>query len=267
MKKWYFVIAFILLIVSIIFLLYPTVSNNIMEQTVTAKINNFDSIINNVLDDGDFESALEDGEVDKEGYPIDESGKRTSSTPVIYKRDIDRLYKDSVAYNESLKLNQYDLLVDEQAYQKPALDLYDYGIRDGIYGYVTAPSIDMKLPIYLGADESNLSCGAAHMTYTSLPIGGDDTNTVLAGHTGYTGRIFFDNICNLKVGDRVVVTNYWSSCEYKVTKTAVRKPSDSQDIFIQQDKDLLTMFTCIQTKDGVYDRYYVICEACIKKIY
>ena len=56
----------------------------------------------------------------------------------------------------------------------------------------------MRLPIYLGANSSNMSYGAAHMSATSLPIGGKNTNAVLAGHTGYIGRIFFDNLRNLK---------------------------------------------------------------------
>lgn len=81
-------------------------------------------------------------------------------------------------------------MLRNDTYSQAAVNLEDYGITDGIYGYVTAETINMRLPIYLGANSSNMSYGAAHMSATSLPIGGKNTNAVLAGHTGYIGRIF-----------------------------------------------------------------------------
>ena len=98
------------------------------------------------------------------------------------------------------------------------------------------------------------------MSATSLPIGGKNTNAVLAGHTGYIGRIFFDNLRNLKIGDRVSITNYWNTLNYKVVETKVNKPNESGDCYLQKDRDLLTMFTCISDGNGGFDRYYVICE-------
>ena len=75
-----------------------------------------------------------------------------------------------------------------------------------------------------------MSYGAAHMSATSLPIGGKNTNAVLAGHTGYIGRIFFDNLRNLKIGDWVSITNYWDTLNYKVVETKVwfRKLKDAE---------------------------------------
>ena len=145
-----------------------------------------------------YADALKAGEIDSEGYAVDkESGKRTSSVPVVFKADLDRLKRDSIAYNEDLKKTQGSKFNGSGDFNgKSALDLRDYGIYDGVYGYVSAPSIDMLLPIYLGTSDSNMSYGAAHMTFTSLPIGGADTNAVIAGHTGYVGRIFFDNLRN-----------------------------------------------------------------------
>ena len=118
----------------------------------------------------------------------------------------------------------------------------------------------MRLPIYLGANNANMSYGAAHLTYTSLPIGGDTTNTVLAGHTGYVGRIFFDNLRNLKIGDTVTLHNYWGSLDYRVTETKVCLENETQDVFLKEGKDLLTMITCISDGHGGFNRYYVICE-------
>ena len=189
-----------------------------------------------------------------------EDNSATENETVLYRVDIDRLYADSKKYNEMLKLNQQNLLIDELSYQNPSLNLLDYGIPNGVYGYVSAPSIGMELPIYLGASEYNMAYGAAHMTYTSLPIGGKSTNSVLSGHTGYIGRIFFDYIRNLNIGDEVIVENYWDKLTYKVIDREIYKNYQSSACYLTEGKDLLTMLTCISDGQGGFDRYYVICE-------
>lgn len=258
-RKAVIIIASVMLVAGLALVLFPPLSNFIGRLIANSETGRFDSQVANA-EDGSYSQAVKDKKVDKQGYPVGDDGKRTSDTRILYKVDIERLYKDSIKYNENLKENQNSLLTNQYSYTKSSLDLTKYGIFDGIYGYVSAPSIDMKLPIYLGANASTMSYGAAHLTYTSLPLGGKNTNTVLAGHTGYVGRIFFDNLRNLKISDRVTVTNYWSTLKYKVIQTKVLKPSESQDIFIKNNKDLLTMITCISNGNGGFNRYFVICE-------
>lgn len=261
-RKVVTIVAVIMLVAGLGFLLFPPISNTVGKQISQNEAKTFDEIADNVVEDSTetYETALAKGEIDEEGYPIDENGNRTSSVQRIYKLDLDRLYKDSVAYNELLKTEQSNLLINDYSYVEPALNLIDYGISYDCYGYVSAPTIDMTLPIFLGASNANMNYGAAHLTYTSLPIGGEKTNTVLAAHTGYVGRIFFDNIRKLDIGDEVTLTNYWESLTYKVVDKQIHKPADSQSIFINDDRDLLTMLTCISGDNGDFDRYYVICQ-------
>ncbi len=260
-KKIVTIMATLMLVAGLGLFMFPIVSNFVGTQIANAETEKFETQIETVIDNGTtFEEALEKKQIDTEGYPIDESGKRTSKTPIVFKPDLDRLRADSLAYNEDLKKNQGSLLVDEYSYIEPSLNLYEYGITDGIYGYVSAPSIDMKLPIYLGANNANMSYGAAHMTYTSLPLGGERTNTVLAGHTGYVGRVFFDNLRNLQIGDEVILRNYWENLSYKVVETKICKPDESGDCFIRSDADMLTMITCIKGDGKDFDRYYVLCK-------
>ena len=42
--------------------------------------------------------------------------------------------------------------------------------------------------------------------------------------------------------------------------TAVYAPDQSQAIYISDDRDLLTMFTCIPDGNGDFNRFFVICE-------
>ncbi len=257
MKKLITIIAFILTICALCFFLYPSISNQIGLNTVTDKINTFNITAGNIKD-GSYDDGLNNNEIDKEGYPIDEKGNRISDIPIVYKYDLDRLYKDSLKYNQNLQSNQPTIL--NKDYEYSALNLKDYGIYNGIYGYISAPSINLNLPIYLGANETNMSYGATHLCYTSLPIGGKNNNTVISGHTGYIGQIFFDNITNLNISDNVSVTNYWQTLNYKVIETKVVTKTETKDIYIQKGKDLLTLMTCISDGHGSFNRYIVVCE-------
>lgn len=259
MRKILICVAVAMLVAGLGLLLFPPISNFIGSLIANGETQKFDTQITNIQD-GSYEDALKNGKIDKQGYPIDKNGKRTSNTACFYKVDIDKLKKDSTEYNNMLKTDQGEKLTGSYAYSKPSLDLTKYGIFDGIYGYVTADTIQMKLPIYLGANADNMSYGSAHLTYTSLPIGGTSTNTVLAGHTGYVGRIFFDNIKRLNKGDTVKLTNYWDNMNYTVTDKKIVNPNEAQDIFINSKKDLLTLVTCVSNGNGGFNRYIVICE-------
>ncbi len=266
------IIASILLLAGLALLLFPPISNYIGKQKARHKTEDYEKTLTYVIsEDSDagtgitqktYADALKAGEVDSEGYAVDkESGKRTSSAPVVFKADLDRLRRDSIAYNEDLKKTQGSKFNGSGDFNgKSALDLRDYGIYDGVYGYVSAPSIDMLLPIYLGTSDSNMSYGAAHMTFTSLPIGGADTNAVIAGHTGYVGRIFFDNLRSLNIGDRITVRNFWETLTYEVSEKNTFKPNESAAAFIKEGEDLFTMFTCTPSASGDFDRFFVKCR-------
>lgn len=249
----------LLLLVSVGLFVYPSISKGVEEKKINTQIENFDTQVEEVQDEGSYEEALKEGKIDEEGYKVDTDGNRVSNTPIHYKVDLDRLLKDSQAYNKNVEKNQYTLLT-EDTYVKSALDLTNYGIYDGIYGYISAPSIDMSLPIYLGASDYNMSSGAGHMTGTSLPIGGKNTNCILTAHTGYIGRTFFDNLSRLSKGDNVYIKNYFGTLHYKVVTTEVHSPKDSYRCYIEEGKDLITLITCISDGHWGFNRYYVICE-------
>ena len=264
-KKWKIVIIVLsvtLIVTAVIVALYPTASKIQTEQKIEHDIHTFDTHTkkdNIIPKDKTKEDAVDEGIIDEEGYILDEDGDRIYDEPAYYQADLDRLYRDSVAYNAELQKTQNERLKDD-TWKEMSLDLEDYGIWDGIYAYIEADAIDMQLPIYLGATDWNMSLGAAHLSNTSLPIGGKGSNCVLAGHTGYFGKTFFDNIIYLEKGDIVKIKNLWTTLEYKVIETETRVPTDGTRLFIDDNKDLLTFFTCIYNGRGTYDRYYVICE-------
>ena len=246
------IIALLLLFVSAALFLFPNVSKKVLQAKNDAAVEQFDNFCEEMRN-GDRLQAIEDGIISDEGYLLDDDGKIVSNYPVIYREDIEMLYEDSVAYNEALKDRQ-DMDVD---FAEAALDLTEYGIYDGIYGYISAPAIGMNLPIYLGASEDNMAWGCTHLMNTSLPLGGEDSNAVFAGHTGYFGMIVFDYIPNLNNGDIVSVTTYFDKLDYRVISKKEITDTYTNDIYIEKGKDLLTLITCARKGKA---RYEVVCE-------
>lgn len=266
------VFAVLLVLAGLMLLITPKISNRVGEQIAHYAIEDFKALKSQAIADEPTErkKTVEDSAVNDNpqkgnssvvqsdnGFVILDNGDSSNigETP-----DFNRLYTDSVAYNENLKKHQTELLVNEWSYQKPSLNLSNYGIYSGVYGYISAPSIGMELPIYLGGNDDNMALGAAHMTYTSLPIGGESTNCVLSGHSGYIGRIFFDYIPNLNLGNEIIVENYWNTLKYKVIDKQINKSYESAACYITEGKDLLTLITCISNGRGGFDRFYVIAE-------
>ena len=200
--------AALFLLVGAVLLIAPRISNHIGKEEAHSAIEQFEELKGSIEHTVPTQSSTDTTKPTdeptaaahhSEERSIDDYRSDDESYSAEYHIDADRLYRDSVAYNEKLKTEQYNLLINETSYRQASLNLYDYGVPNNIYGYISASSIGMELPIYLGATDDNMAFGAAHLTYTSLPIGGESTNCVLAAHTGYIGRVFFDDIRYLQI--------------------------------------------------------------------
>ena len=264
-RKILIILAVILLVVGLGFLLFPPISNWIGRMNNEKLSREFDEKRDSIVDfledeDGNradnAEDAQKKGITDAQGRKIDRSGKK-SDRSFVFRADLDALHRDSLAYNHDL-LNRQGT-GEFVRYQQAVFDLRSYGLSDGMYAYLSIPKIDLRLPVYLGADDSTMSYGVGHLYGTSLPLDEKNTNCALAGHTDYIGRIFFDNIRTLEDGDEVTVSNYWENITYRVIDRRIVAEDEVNDLLIQKDRQLLTLITCIRGEEG-FDRYLVICE-------
>ncbi|MBQ8238878.1 MAG: class C sortase [Oscillospiraceae bacterium] len=175
-------------------------------------------------------------------------------------RKYPQLWDQMRAYNEAIYASGQAGLSDESSYETPAFVLSDYGLDSEVFAVLTIPAIDLEMPLYLGATRQHMADGAAHMSQTSLPIGGDNTNCVIAGHRGWKGAAYFLNIPNLKKGDIVTITNLWETLTYEVVGAKIITPYDVESIHIQPGRELLTLLTCHPPATGGRERYLVFCE-------
>lgn len=171
---------------------------------------------------------------------------------------LEELYEKLMEENQRLYEEHQPQLVDPFSYEQPAIDLSEYGLEDGVIGYLTIDKMGIELPIYLGANPKNMTLGAAHMTNTSYPIGGENTNCVLAGHRGYFQAPMFRNIQKLELGDVVQVQNFRETLQYEVSEIQVVNPDEVECLSIRSGEDLLTLITCHPYPTNTY-RYVVIC--------
>ena len=163
-------------------------------------------------------------------------------------------------YNRQLYAEQQSSLIDLEACETPAADLTAYGVADEIIGVLEIPAMELIMPVYLGASDAHLAAGAAVLGNTSAPIGGDNTNCVIAGHRGWRGADYFRHIDRLAVGDSVTLTNLWGTLTYTVADFQIIQPHEVEKIKIQPNRDLLPLLTCHPYARGGRQRYVVYCE-------
>lgn len=163
-------------------------------------------------------------------------------------------------YNRNLLESGQSGLCDAWSYQQPSFDLASYGVEEEAAGVLTIPALDLEMPIYLGASEENMAKGAVHLSQTSLPLGGESTNCVIAGHRGWYSAPYFRYLDKLQIGDEVRVTNLWESLTYRVSEVKIIDPGDIGQILIQPGRDLVTLVTCHPYASGGKYRYLVFCE-------
>lgn len=109
---------------------------------------------------------------------------------------------------------------------------------------VRIPKISVNLAIYHGTSPDVLARGVGHVAYSSLPVGGEGSHSVLSAHTGYANQRFFSDLNQMEIGDVFFINCFGMEMAYKVSRIDVVEPDDSSLLKIQPDKDYCTLVTC-----------------------
>lgn len=175
-------------------------------------------------------------------------------------RPYPELWGSMTDYNQQIYTDGQSTLSEVGAYQAALFTLTDYGLPDETFGVISIPKLDLEMPLYLGATDENMAKGAAVLSGTSIPIGGSNTNAVIAGHRGWGGAAYFRYITDLVVGDEIVITNLWERLRYRVVGTKIIEPHEIENILIQPGRDMVTLLTCHPYASGGKQRYLVYCQ-------
>lgn len=115
---------------------------------------------------------------------------------------------------------------------------------NGIMGYVEIPKIQVHLPIYHGTDAEVLDRGVGHLLGSSLPVGGENTHTILSGHSGMASQKMFTDLEQLTQGDVFYLNVLNETLAYQVTEINTVLPYETDLLGIVPGEDLCTLVTC-----------------------
>ncbi len=154
----------------------------------------------------------------------------------------DALLEEAHAYNRSLteKENPYRMTKENLAQYNALLNLSG----NGVIGYIEIPSIGCSLPIYHGVEDSVLQIAIGHIEWTSLPIGGESTHSVVSGHRGLPSAKLFTDLDKLIPGDHFLLRILDETLTYEVDQLLIVEPEDTKALQIVEGKDYCTLVTC-----------------------
>ena len=155
--------------------------------------------------------------------------------------DYTAIFQSAYDYNEALYQTDFHLM----DYKK--VPGYEEALKvEGtkIIGYVKIDKISVELPIYHGTSDQVLNKGAGHFEGSSLPVGGENTHSVLSAHRGLPGAKLFTDLDRLELGDTFQITILDQVLTYQVDQIKIINPSEYTDLMIVEGMDYCTLLTC-----------------------
>ena len=150
-------------LIGVCILLYPAFSNFWNSRIQSRAIANYESILD-TLKPEDYTAIFE---------------KADAYNKELYETDFPlRDYKNVSGYYENLSIADNDMI-----------------------GYLKIERIGVELPIYHGTSEKVLSKGVGHLEGSSLPVGGENTHSVMSAHRGLPSSKLFTDLDRVEVGD------------------------------------------------------------------
>lgn len=111
-------------------------------------------------------------------------------------------------------------------------------------GFVRIPKINQDLPVYAGTSDRVLDRGCGHLEGTSLPIGGENTHSVITAHRGLPKAKLFRELDKLKEGDIFYFQNINTTLAYEVDQIITVEPWDFEPVLVIEGEDMMTLLTC-----------------------
>lgn len=122
----------------------------------------------------------------------------------------------------------------------PALEQY---IFENMQGVLTIKKIDLKIPVLKEDTKENLNISVAHVAGTSGP--GEVGNYVIAGHRMRAYGRHFNRLHEVTVGDEIVFTGpEGETYKYRVFEVLIVNPEDTWVLLPSGEEKLITLVTC-----------------------
>lgn len=154
----------------------------------------------------------------------------------------DEIWEAAKAFNASLLKRSNDFYLSKQ--QREDYEELLNVSENGVMGYVEIPAIDCSLPVYHGTDESVLQIAVGHLEWSSLPVGGESTHSILSGHRGLPSAKLFTDLDKLVAGDVFMLNVLDEVLTYEIDQILIIEPDELDDLLIVEGEDYCTLMTC-----------------------
>lgn len=215
-KKLGDIMPLIMVLAGLAILLYPTVSNFLVERNSSRAISQYDQAVESLTDDA-YRQMIADARAYNQALAA-LAGVQTDDSSAGAPAEAESLHK---AYDGLLNLN-----------------------GDGMMGYLSIPRLDVSMPIYHTVEEPVLQVGAGHMPETSLPVSAPAVHSVLSGHRGLPSAKLFTELDRMEKGDHFFVRILGETFAYQVDSIETVLPHETESLAIRAGEDLCTLVTC-----------------------
>ena len=155
--------------------------------------------------------------------------------------DFETMIEEARTYNENLYLGQGAYVGEVQS--DDYYELLDIQ-GNGMMGFIEIPKIDVNLPIYHGCGDDVLNTAIGHVEGSSLPVGGENTRSLLSGHCGLPHAKLFTRLDELDKGDLFYINVLDQTLAYEIYDIQVIEPNDIKKVAIIEGEDLVSLITC-----------------------
>ena len=193
-------------LVGICILLYPAFSDFWNSKTQSRAITDYESVLDN-LDENEYSAIFE---------------RAHAYNKALYETNYPLMdYKNVPGYYDTLRITDNDMI-----------------------GYLKIDRIGVELPIYHGTSDDVLNRGVGHLEGSSLPVGGENTHSVMSAHRGLPSSKLFTDLDRVEKGDTFQIIILDQVLTYQVDFIKVIEPTDVSDLQIIEGGDYCTLFTC-----------------------
>jgi len=125
------------------------------------------------------------------------------------------------------------------------------------YATINIPKININLPVYYGDTMEILKKGVGHSSGSYFP--GEGGSIVYMGHNS---KKVFRNFSKIEKGDLINIKTDYGDFFYKVYDTKIVEETDINALPIQDNKEILMIYTCYPFNNIGYatQRYVVYAE-------
>lgn len=160
----------------------------------------------------------------------------------ISDEEMTALLEEAEEYNRELARHASRMNMSEEELKRYNEVLNPSGT--GVMGYLEIPAINVHLPIYHGTDESVLQVAAGHISWSSLPVGGESTHCAISGHRGLPSAKLLSELDRLVEGDIFTISVLGRTLTYMVDQIRIVLPEDVSELAIKSGEDYCTLITC-----------------------